>query len=1328
MKGVSNICGSKRGCVRFLLLVLLGSVPFQVGGEDLKLESHIDFAVPDWDLPQIAQRGELVEDVGRLRFKAKDTGSVPLIVGLRMKSKSDSQLESPLQNVQQGRIAALQNRLLQELPGSQLTNVKRFRFTPHVAVSATPEGIDKLLQSSLVTYIEEDVALPPLLAQSTHLIGADRMVSAGVNGSGWAVAILDTGVQSNHPFLSGSVVHEACFSTNDAAMVSLCPNGGTEQIGMGAASPCSTSVGDCSHGTHVAGIAAGSGNPGSGVAPGASVIAIQVFAKLRGCTPSLQDSCLRAYVSDWVQALEHLYSIRSSYPIAAANLSLGGLRIYGFCDGYSDVRAAKQAIDNLKGAGIATVIASGNDGYIDSLSFPACISSAISVGSTWDTAGDANQYSAWNGGLTSIDEVAAYSNSSELLDLLAPGSRILSSIPGDVFINFDGTSMAAPHVAGCWALIKQVRPNASVDEIEFALMSTGVPVRDWRNQLTKPRLDCKAALDSMTTGAPATQSVDLQISSIGVTPATVAGGGQMRISASVRNAGSAISGGTILRYYRSNDATISPSDTLLTCSAQIGSLQASQFFSAPVCQINAPTVAGTYYYGVCVGAVSGETDTGNNCSVGQEVSVISTGSPDLIVSYVSGISWMSSEREIDATVHLENRGNAAAAASKLHVYLSYNDVISTDDIFVGSIDIPELAAGRWMSLQRDLTLPISLIPGKYHVGAIADATGLVAESNEQNNATVDSFTTEIRNSQTVASLSDAVDTLSMNWVTGGHVNWFRQTTTSYQGGDAARSGDVNDSQVSYLQTKVSGPGRLTFQWKVSSEQDYDVLAVMLDNQLIDYISGEADWREYSLSIPSGQHAVTWMYVKDDSVTRGQDSGWLDKVVFTAGGSSLLVSKSGPGKGEVTSSAAGIQCGVDCFETYGTGTAVTLTARPDYGYEFSGWTGDCSGHATCVVEMTTTRQVTAWFSAQEDAFPSSPLPQEWNLTPIDSNRPWSVSTSTAKGGVSSLRSGIIGNDQLSIVNYSGAFLDGNVEFSVKVSSEAEYDFFVFLIDDELMEFGSGEIDWTNVRYPISAGPHTLTWAYFKDDSISEGRDAAWIDSVNLPVLQNGLWIIDAENDGNPGRGFQIDSQNSTLAMTFYGYQPGGDPLWYLAVGPYNGKMFTGALETFANGMSFGGSRKSARSDGTKGNLQLNFATPTTGTLTLPGEAPKAISKMIWGSETGLPRDGLWIIDEENDGSPGRGFQLDAQDNVLALTFYGYEQSGEPVWYLAVGEFSGNEFQGSLDIYEDGMPIGGQHKSGRQVGNAGNVIVNFTTATSGSIQLPGEVSKRISKLIW
>jgi hypothetical protein len=132
------------------------------------------------------------------------------------------------------------------------------------------------------------------------------------------------------------------------------------------------------------------------------------------------------------------------------------------------------------------------------------------------------------------------------------------------------------------------------------------------------------------------------------------------------------------------------------------------------------------------------------------------------------------------------------------------------------------------------------------------------------------------------SLVTALDGSSLVWTTGGSAAWVGQTSVTHDGADAAQSGFATHGQESWLQTTVSGPGTLSFWWKVSSESDYDWLRFHLDGVLQEQISGEVNWQQRSYSLPVGSHTLRWRYVKDPADMAGQDCGWVDQVSFTSG--------------------------------------------------------------------------------------------------------------------------------------------------------------------------------------------------------------------------------------------------------------------------------------------------------------------------------------------------------------------------------------------------------------------------------------------------------------
>ncbi|MFO0006780.1 MAG: S8 family serine peptidase, partial [bacterium] len=113
-----------------------------------------------------------------------------------------------------------------------------------------------------------------------------------------------------------------------------------------------------------------------------------------------------------------------------------------------------------------------------SMAAPACSPSAVSVGAVYDSNMGAIGWSGCSDSSTAADKVTCFSNSTSFLDLLAPGALITAG--GHTM---GGTSQASPHVAGAMALVAAAFPDATPDEIEARLKSTGVNVTDSRNSV-----------------------------------------------------------------------------------------------------------------------------------------------------------------------------------------------------------------------------------------------------------------------------------------------------------------------------------------------------------------------------------------------------------------------------------------------------------------------------------------------------------------------------------------------------------------------------------------------------------------------------------------------------------------------------------------------------------------------------------------------------------------------------------------------------------------------------------------------------------------------------
>ena len=119
--------------------------------------------------------------------------------------------------------------------------------------------------------------------------------------------------------------------------------------------------------------------------------------------------------------------------------------------------------------------------------------------------------------------------------------------------------------------------------------------------------------------------------------------------------------------------------------------------------------------------------------------------------------------------------------------------------------------------------------------------------------------------------------------------------------------------------------------------------------------------------------------------------------------------------------------------------------------------------------------------------------------FDGDADWIIDT-LAQEGTYAARSGSIGNNSTSSLEITlQVTADSEISFWKKVSSEANYDYLRFYIDNQLIDEWSGEVGWSEENYNVSVGEHTFTWTYFKDQGVVGGDDCAWIDYITFPVI-------------------------------------------------------------------------------------------------------------------------------------------------------------------------------------------------------------------------------------
>ena len=146
-------------------------------------------------------------------------------------------------------------------------------------------------------------------------------------------------------------------------------------------------------------------------------------------------------------------------------------------------------------------------------------------------------------------------------------------------------------------------------------------------------------------------------------------------------------------------------------------------------------------------------------------------------------------------------------------------------------------------------------------------------------------------------------------------------------------------------------------------------------------------------------------------------------------------------------------------------------------------------------------------------------------------PWTITNINPQQGTYCARSGAITHAQSSTLSITFNILrDGKISFYRKVSSEAGYDRLLFYIDDLLVKEWSGQQDWGNENFDVTAGTHTFRWTYLKDGATSVGSDCAWIDNIifpqvdTSPIIQPGTLLI---NDNTGNKNGQLDPGENVI---------------------------------------------------------------------------------------------------------------------------------------------------------------------------------------------------------
>lgn len=146
----------------------------------------------------------------------------------------------------------------------------------------------------------------------------------------------------------------------------------------------------------------------------------------------------------------------------------------------------------------------------------------------------------------------------------------------------------------------------------------------------------------------------------------------------------------------------------------------------------------------------------------------------------------------------------------------------------------------------------------------------------------------------------------------------------------------------------------------------------------------------------------------------------------------------------------------------------------------------------------------------ETFEQDSLEQTFGWNTPEGFEPWFLTDLQPYAGDQCLQSGTIVDGSSTVMNLSVTTIaDAPLSFYRRVSSETGWDFLYFYIDGVQVGSWTGELPWAEESYDVPAGEHTFVWAYVKDDIISDGTDAAWIDDVVLPPVE--MMVIDNVRD-------------------------------------------------------------------------------------------------------------------------------------------------------------------------------------------------------------------------